>query len=395
VLRARIVSDCCTGQDDRHVNPACSKDASNVTDDESVFAPLFQDGARVAVDRAAMELRAGRPIVVGGPEGGTVIAALDGIEPALYDAFSGSAVLVLSAPRAGVLGLAAEGPIAIPVAGLGRETACRLAAGRLTTSPAAWQQASPAGIAGIALCKQALLLPAVLASSADGDPLPSSVHRVRAADIHTVLERGCDPVEIASEAPVPIAGAADARVVVFRGGGASRDQVAIIVGNPDPDQPVLVRLHSACLTGDLFGSLRCDCGDQLRGAIACLHGEGGGILLYLDQEGRGIGLRNKMRAYALQEDGLDTIDADAILGFDADERRYDIAAAMLARLGYRRIRLLTNNPDKAEGLRRAGLDIVGRRPLLGPVTAHNQRYLATKSHRAGHLLDDVRRSEAS
>ncbi len=210
-----------------------------------------------------------------------------------------------------------------------------------------------------------------------------------------MLERGCDPLEIASEASVPIAGAADARVVVFRGGGAARDQVAIIVGDPDPGQPVLVRLHSACLTGDLFGSLRCDCGDQLRGAIACLKGEGGGILLYLDQEGRGIGIRNKMRAYTLQDDGLDTIDADAILGFDADERRYDVAAAMLERLGYRRIRLLTNNPDKGEALRRAGLEIVGRRPLLGPVTVHNQRYLATKSQRAGHLLDDVRRSEAS
>jgi GTP cyclohydrolase II len=366
-----------------------------VTDDGSVFAPLFQDGARVAVDRAVMELRAGRPIVVGGPEGGTVIAALDGIEPALYDAFSGSAVLVLSAPRAGALGLPADGPIAIPVTGLGREAACRLAAGRLTSAPAAWQPAGPAGRAGIALCKQALLLPAALASGPGSGPLPTSAHRLGIADVHAALERGRDAVEIASEAAVPIAGAADARVVVFRGGAAARDQVAIIVGDPDPDQPVLVRLHSACLTGDLFGSLRCDCGDQLRGAIACLNGEGGGILLYLDQEGRGIGIRNKMRAYALQDDGLDTIDADAILGFEADERRYDIAAAMLERLGYRRIRLLTNNPDKGEALRRAGLEIVGRRPLLGPVTAHNQRYLATKSHRAGHLLDDVRISEAS
>ena len=365
-----------------------------MTDDGSVFAPLFQDGARVAVDRAVMELRAGRPVVVDADDGGTVIAALDGIAPALYDAFSGSAVLVLSAPRAGALGLAAGGPIAIPLAGLGREAACRLAAGRLATSPAAWQAAGPAGIAGIALCKQALLLPAVLVSRPGIGRLPPSAHRVRAADIQAMLERDCDPVEIVSEARVPVAGAADARVVVFRG-AVARDPIAIIVGDPDPDQPVLVRLHSACLTGDLFGSLRCDCGDQLRGAIACLKGEGGGILLYLDQEGRGIGIRNKMRAYALQDDGLDTIDADAILGFDADERRYDIAAAMLARLGYRRIRLLTNNPDKGEALRRAGLDIVGRRPLLGPVTAHNQRYLATKSHRAGHLLDDVRRSEAS
>ena len=364
-----------------------------MTDDRSVFAPLFQDGARLAVDRAVMELRAGRPVVVEVADGAAVVAALDGIQPALYDAFSGTAVLALSASRAGALGLAAGGPIAVPLEGLCREAACRLAAGREETSPAAWQPASPAGIAGIALCKHALLLPAVLACGAG--PTPPSAQRVLAEDVHAVLERGRDPVEIAAEAPVPIAGAVDAKFIVFRGGPASRDQVAIVVGDPDPGQPVLVRLHSACLTGDLFGSLRCDCGDQLRSAIACLKGEGGGILLYLDQEGRGIGIRNKMRAYALQDEGLDTIDADAILGFGADERRYDIAAGMLERLGYRRVRLLTNNPDKAEALRRAGLEIVGRRPLLGPVTAHNQRYLATKSHRAGHLLDGARRFEAS
>ncbi len=183
--------------------------------------------------------------------------------------------------------------------------------------------------------------------------------------------------------------------MVFRGGPALRDQVAIVVGHLDQSRPVLVRVHSACLTGDLFGSLRCDCGDQLRNALAQLATEEGGILLYLDQEGRGTGIRNKMRAYALQDEGLDTIDADATLGYSADERRYEIAASMLAKLGCRRIRLLTNNPDKVAGLQRAGIDVVGRRPLLATITEENQSYLSTKVERAGHLLNGYLRSTPS
>jgi GTP cyclohydrolase II len=133
----------------------------------------------------------------------------------------------------------------------------------------------------------------------------------------------------------------------------------------------------------------------LRNALAQLATEEGGILLYLDQEGRGTGIRNKMRAYALQDEGLDTIDADATLGYSADERRYEIAASMLAKLGCRRIRLLTNNPDKVAGLQRAGIDVVGRRPLLATITEENQSYLSTKVERAGHLLNGYLRSTPS
>jgi GTP cyclohydrolase II len=149
---------------------------------------------------------------------------------------------------------------------------------------------------------------------------------------------------------------------------------------------VLVRVHSACLTGDLFGSLKCDCGDQLHGAMDRLASEGGGVLLYLDQEGRGIGIGNKMRAYALQQDGLDTIDADAALGFSADERSFKCAAAMLLTLGFRKIVLLTNNPEKVGALTRAGLDVVGRRPLFGCVTPQNRHYLQVKADRSHHAL---------
>jgi GTP cyclohydrolase II len=363
-----------------------------LTDDGSVFAEMGYEDARTAVERAVTELRAGRAIAVGERDRVVAVAAVDGIRSSLYDAFSDTGrcntSLTLSAARAGALRLPADGPVAIAVGGLDWEGVCRLAAGRGAPKPSAWKPAGLAGLAGIALCKQALLLPAVLVGDpVPGKTLPAAMHRVDAEDVHSVIEKDHHAVEIVSQARVPIAGDAEATFVVFRGGAALRDQIAIVVGSPEPAQPVLVRLHSACLTGDLFRSLRCDCGDQLRSAIDCLKDDGGGVLLYLDQEGRGIGLRSKMRAYALQDDGLDTIDADAVLGFGADERRFEIAAGMLAALGYQRVRLLTNNPDKVDALKGAGLEVVGRRPLLGPVTPQNRSYLATKSRRAGHLLD--------
>jgi GTP cyclohydrolase II len=225
--------------------------------------------------------------------------------------------------------------------------------------------------------------------------LPDSIYRVTLEQLRRHLARGRFELEIVSRAQVPLAETSEVNFVVFRGGPVLRDQIAIVLGEPDRSLPVLVRVHSACLTGDLFGSLRCDCGDQLHNALAHLASEGAGVLLYLDQEGRGTGIRNKIRAYALQDEGLDTIDADATLGYAPDERRYDIAASMLAKLGYRRIRLLTNNPDKVVGLQRAGIEVVGRRPLLGTITDENRSYLSTKMHRAGHQLNGYLRSATS
>ena len=155
-------------------------------------------------------------------------------------------------------------------------------------------------------------------------------------------------------------------------GGSS---VAVVVGKPDFSKPVPVRLHSACLTGDVFGSRRCDCGDQLKLALARLDEAGGGVILYLDQEGRGVGLVNKMRAYQLQDEGLDTVDANTTLGFDDDERDYGIAARMLEMLGCTRVRLLTNNPAKLEGVSAAGIDVsemrTGRKPGTRVVSVRN------------------------
>jgi GTP cyclohydrolase II len=170
--------------------------------------------------------------------------------------------------------------------------------------------------------------------------------------------------------------------------------VAIIVGKPDFSDAVPVRLHSACLTGDVFGSRRCDCGDQLRLALARLEKLGGGVILYLAQEGRGLGLANKMRTYQLQDNGLDTFDANTTLGFDDDERDYGIAARMLRMLSCTRIALLTNNPAKLDGLTKAGIEIVSRMPLEAPINADNRRYMTAKAARSGHRFEHLTASLA-
>jgi GTP cyclohydrolase II len=187
-----------------------------------------------------------------------------------------------------------------------------------------------------------------------------------------------------SDARIPIAACDACTLVLFREPHGDAEHVAIVVGQPDLSRPVHVRLHSACLTGDLLGSRRCDCGDQLRLGIERL-AETGGVLLYLSQEGRGTGLANKLRAYRLQDAGLDTIDADRYLGFSADERDFGPAVAMLKQLGISRIQLLTNNPHKIDSLRRGGLDVVARVALLAPVNPCNARYVQTKHERAGHF----------
>ena len=192
---------------------------------------------------------------------------------------------------------------------------------------------------------------------------------------------------------MPLDSGTQARFVVFRDaiGGNS---TAIIVGKPDFSNAVPVRLHSACLTGDVFGSRRCDCGDQLQLAMRRLEDLGGGVVIYLAQEGRGLGLANKMRTYQLQDDGLDTVDANTTLGFDDDERDYGIAARMLQMLNCTRVVLLTNNPAKLEGLSKAGIEIASRMSLETPINADNRRYMAAKAVRAGHRLDHLMASLA-
>ena len=310
---------------------------------------------------------------------------------------------------------------------------------RTTSGEAPWLaqpgvSSSPLQLArsALALAREARLAPAVvcykISSEQAHDLLDSGLMHVDPAQVQAFVATRPIQLEQVSDAPVPLASAwaadreaaargdgappvgavggdaaqsggfaghtdgehaIDSRFVVFREKDSDFEHVAVIVGNPDFNgkEPVRVRLHSSCLTGDLFGSLRCDCGDQLRGTVQRLAKDGGGIVLYLSQEGRGIGIANKLRAYRRQDAGLDTLDANHALGFRMDERHFEVAAAMLKSLGCTHINLLTNNPAKIAALRDAGIDVVEREGVKGGVNAHNQRYLLTKMKRGGHLFD--------
>ena len=245
----------------------------------------------------------------------------------------------------------------------------------------------------MALLKRAMLIPAALTAPVE----PAAVRRlledrtaldVSLEEIDACLERSAGRLRRISEADIPLEAAPHTRFILFREPDGLREHIAVVVGNPAnwPDA-VPVRLHSACLTGDLFGSLRCDCGEQLRNGVDRIATAGGGVLLYLAQEGRGIGLANKLRAYTLQDTGADTVDADAALGFSPDERRFRIAVEMLESLGVERVRLLTNNPHKVAALKAGGIEVADREAVYGRLNEHNRRYLRAKADRSGHLLE--------
>ena len=244
--------------------------------------------------------------------------------------------------------------------------------------------------AAVALAKLAALLPAALVVRLGAAEAALFARRrdLAAIDAKTVFSRNASAagLERVAEARVPLTEAENARLIAFRPRDGGAEHLAILIGSPDPTAPVLVRLHSQCFTGDLLASLRCDCGDQLRGAIAAIARAGDGVLLYLPQEGRGIGLVNKLRAYQLQDAGFDTLDANEQLGFDADERVYLPAAEMLRQLGIGTVRLLTNNPDKVAALERYGIRVAERVSHIFPSNGHNERYLRTKATRSGHFL---------
>ena len=236
--------------------------------------------------------------------------------------------------------------------------------------------------AALALAKSAQLLPAMLMLPAPKQPglsdLPPGPLLAQLAQ-----EAAMAPV---AAARLPLLSAENSRLHVFRPDDGGAEHYAIEIGEPPRDAPVLTRLHSACFTGDVLGSLKCDCGPQLHAALNAMGLAGQGVLLYLNQEGRGIGLANKMRAYDLQNQGFDTVEANHRLGFEDDERDFRIGAALLKRLGFGAVRLMTNNPRKLDMLQGHGIAVTERVPLITPRNRHNTGYLDTKAEKSGHIL---------
>ena len=352
-----------------------------------------------AVHRAAAELRRGTPVLIAehrlvvlaaetaGAGGLAEMGALAAVPP----------VLLVSPVRAAAIlrrAVAGEGPVALRTAGLMEPAMLRGMA-----DPTAEQMlpeppllaTRPAGAeAGLMLAKLGRLLPAVLAApvraDAEGRVGEMGLLSVAAADVLGHPGAEAAGLRRVAEARVPLAAAEDARIVLFRAPDSGIEHLAIVVGQPERVAVPLVRVHSECFTGDLLGSLRCDCGAQLHAALARMGEAGAGVLVYLAQEGRGIGLANKLRAYALQDRGLDTLDANRALGWGADERSFLAAATMLEGLGVRRVRLLTNNPEKVVALEACGIEVVGREGLVVAANGVNDHYLATKARRMGHLF---------
>lgn len=349
------------------------------------------DRLEIQVERALADFRAGRPVVIEEGRETLLVVGVEGLDQALLDGIAplakdSNARLVLPAARLRRLGIerTIPGVVSLPVLNHSRiETLALKIDGRID---APVSPLKPLDDMALELARIALTIPAIITVTLTEavDPLILSVP---ARAIREYRRTQVKSMTMVGRAPVPLEGAPETEFVVFRGGEGLRDQVAIIVGSPDFSKPVDVRMHSACLTGDLFGSLKCDCGDQLRETVQWMAENDGGILLYLDQEGRGNGISNKMRAYKLQSQGWDTYDADEVLGFDLDQRRFDFAAVMLKQLGITEVSLMTNNPEKLKAITDAGIKLADSRRVLGRPNPNNVRYLASKRDRAGHYID--------
>jgi GTP cyclohydrolase II len=346
----------------------------------------------VSVERALAEFRSARPVVITDGDTAILMCGVEGLDAGLARDLNGLsnglARLVLPAARLRRLGLERTTPGIVTLPAVDAERIETLALKIEARIDAPVSPLHHLDEVALELARVALTIPAVVTMPADLSVLPEKLFvRVTADAIKNYRASQVKAMQMVGRAPVPLEGAPDTEFVVFRGGEGMRDQVAIIVGKPDFSDAVNVRMHSACLTGDLFGSLKCDCGDQLRETVQWMAKNDGGILLYLDQEGRGNGIANKMRAYKLQSQGWDTYDADEVLGFDFDQRKFDFAAVMLTQLGVKTVSLMTNNPEKIGALEQAGITLVESKRVLGRPNPNNVRYLASKRDRAGHFID--------
>lgn len=350
--------------------------------------------------RARADLRMGVPIVLGQGRG-LLVLAVEAMSPDRLRnmvALGGDIDLVLTGRRASTLKARAyDGDVARvalpPDASLGWIRAIADPAKDLAhpmKGPLLTRREGDAHLHRLAveLTKTALLLPAVVVTPLDNVVSFAAQHMLTVLDPDLAAPRLTAPVAFDRiiSANVPLSAAQTARVHVFRPETGAEEHYAIEVGRPNRTQPVLARLHSACYTGDVLGSLKCDCGPQLDAALTAMGTTGAGLLLYLNQEGRGIGLANKMRAYALQDQGFDTVEANHRIGFEDDERDFRIGAELLRNLGFASVHLMTNNPAKLAMMEKNGISVAGRVPLKVGENPHNAAYLATKARKSGHLL---------
>lgn len=351
--------------------------------------------------RARVDLRMGVPIVAVGKSDAALVLSAETLEPerlADLRAMPADVILAITERRAETLKARAyDGDLARIV--MPKDAPCNWV--RSIADPADDLSAPMKGplntIRGgdasvhrfaLNLLKSARLLPAAVVSMLD-NPADFALENgltvipVDQAEPHLLASSPMYPVV---HAGLPMRAAEAGRLHIFRPEDGGEEHYAIEIGKPCRDKPVLARLHSACFTGDVLGSLKCDCGPQLNGALAQMGAEGEGILLYLNQEGRGIGLANKMRAYSLQDQGFDTVEANHRLGFEDDERDFRIGANLLKNLGFSSVRLLTNNPNKIKMMECEGISVTERVPLKVGENAFNTQYLATKAKKSGHLL---------
>lgn len=343
------------------------------------------------ISRARTDLRVGLPVVIDGQ----LAAAVETLSPARLAALRafGRPVLALTARRAETLKARAyDGDLArVEVPGDADLSWLRAVAdpaddlrvpmkGPLFTRREG--EAAPHR-AALALAKSAELLPAMLVVPVAGPPPGLTVLPAGPVLAQLAAETALAPV---AAARLPIAAAEHTRLHILRAEDGGSEHYAVEIGDPPRDAPVLARLHSACFTGDVLGSLKCDCGPQLHAALSAMGAEGAGVLLYLNQEGRGIGLANKMRAYDLQAQGFDTVQANHRLGFEDDERDFRLGAAMLRQLGFSAVRLMTNNPRKVAMMEGHGIRVVDRVPLQVGRNRWNDAYLSVKRDKSGHLL---------
>ena len=350
--------------------------------------------------RARADLRMGVPVILCGAQGAALMAAVETLDAArLADLRGfGAPVLAITARRAETLKARAyDGDLAriVPPADTGLDWLRSVAdpADDLRTPMKGPLQSVRDGGAALAraalgLAKSAHLLPAALLVPVQEALALAGRHGLTLLVLEEIAPAllALQPLDEVVSARVPLVASSAGRVHVFRPEDGGEEHYAIEIGRPDRDRPVLARLHSACFTGDVLGSLKCDCGPQLRAALAQMGEEGAGVLLYLNQEGRGIGLANKMRAYSLQDQGFDTVEANHRLGFEDDERDFRIGAEILRKLGFSSVRLLTNNPKKLAMMEGCGLHVTERVPLKVGETVENRAYLATKAAKSGHLL---------